>query len=60
VRALKDLFGLVLKYENISVRKRMATVQEGKLKLRQQQFEADNKDDDTESKIQDLNEKNVR
>jgi hypothetical protein len=56
VRALKDLFGLVLKYENTSVRKRMATVQEGKLKLRQQQFDIAN-NHDTDAKIQDLNKK---
>jgi hypothetical protein len=57
LRALKDLFGLVLKYENIAVRKRMATVQEGKLKLREQQFERANTPDDTEAKIRDLNKK---
>jgi len=57
VRALKDLFGLVLKHRNTSVRERMAAVHEGKLKLLQQQFELANKEDDTDAKIRDLNQK---
>src|SRR5215470_1650846 len=38
LRALKDLFGLVIKHRNTTVRERMATVQEGKLKLRQDEL----------------------
>jgi hypothetical protein len=55
-KALGDLTGWLHKHKTDAVRERIAAVQEGKLKLRQQQFEK-SENGDTEAKLNDLNKK---
>ncbi len=56
MNALTKITTMLCRFRNTSVRERMAAVQEGKLKLRQQQFENAN-NHDTDARIQDLNQK---
>ncbi len=56
MNALSKITSMLCRFRNASVRERMAAVQEGKLKLRQQQFENAN-NYDTDARIQDLNQK---
>src|SRR6478672_9076308 len=55
-KALGDVTGWLHKHKTDAVRERMAAVQEGKLKLRQLQFDQSN-NSDTDAKIRDLNQK---
>jgi hypothetical protein len=55
-KALGDVTGWLHKHKTDAVRERMAAVQEGKLKLRQLQFDQSN-NGDTDAKIRDLNQK---
>jgi hypothetical protein len=56
MNALTKISIMLCRFRHAAVRERMAVVQEGKLKLRQQQFEKTTNSDD-DKKIRDLNEK---
>ena len=56
MNALGKISTMLSRFRNSAVRERMAVVQEGKLKLRQQQFEKTN-NGDVDSKVQELSAK---
>src|SRR5688572_19351078 len=56
MNALMKITAMLCRFRNAATRERMAVVQEGKLKLRQHQFEKSN-NADHDTKIQELNEK---
>jgi hypothetical protein len=56
MNALTKITAMLCRFRNAATRERMAAVQEGKLKLRQQQFE-DSNTNDADAKIQEFNQK---
>lgn len=55
--ALSKVSAMLCRFRNTAVRERLAAVQEGKLKLRREQFEKANTPNDTDAQIEELNRK---